>query len=270
MSLLTEIVAATAAGGTATILGHPLDCIKVRLQAAQRPDLSTLSCGLQMLRKEGPVAFSRGLGPPLANSVLMNTAMFVAFREARKRLPDGALGSLLSGLFSGVVTAGLSTPFDLVKIQAQLGVQTDAKSLFFCLARTHPRLLYTGHIANLGREGVFTAVYLGLYDALREIISGPSGPGLSLPLVAGTSATTGALAWVASYPFDVVKSLQQAQPPNTPLAARYTTMSAVHALHRIGGHAAFYRGVSASTARAVLVTCSRLVTYEFTKSWLPP
>ena len=36
----------------------------------------------------------------------------------------------------------------------------------------------------------------------------------------------------------------------------------------LGGYAAFYRGVSASTARAVLVTCSRLVTYEWVKSLL--
>ena len=215
--LVSEVVASTAAGGMATILGHPLDTIKVRLQAAQRPDLGTVACGLQMLRKEGPAAFGKGLGPPLTNAVLMNTLMFVCFREARKRLPDGTLGSLLAGLFSGVVTAGLSTPFDLVKIQAQLGNQADGRRLFLQLARTNPRLLYTGHVANLGREGVFTAVYLGLYDALREIVSGPSGPGLSLGLVAATSATTGALAWVASYPFDVVKSLQQAQPPSTPL-----------------------------------------------------
>eukprot|EP00966_Prymnesium_polylepis_P127260 2943201-Prymnesium_polylepis.1 len=68
MGVLAEIAASTAAGGTATILGHPLDCIKVRLQAAQRPDLGTLSCGLQMLRSEGTGAFARGLGPPLANS----------------------------------------------------------------------------------------------------------------------------------------------------------------------------------------------------------
>ena len=82
------------------------------------------------------------------------------------------------------------------------------------------------------------------------------------------AATTGALAWVASYPFDVIKSLQQAQPPGTPAAARQSLAGAVRKLHALGGYAAFYRGVSASTARAVLVTASRLFTYEAVKGAL--
>ena len=81
--LAVEVFASACSGATATILGHPLDCIKVRLQALQRKDLTTLGCAMELMRNEGPQAFMRGIGPPLVNAVIMNTVMFVAFEEAR-------------------------------------------------------------------------------------------------------------------------------------------------------------------------------------------
>ena len=113
-----HLLGGKAAGLTSTVLGHPLDCVKVRLQTT--PGQTTLGCASQMLRAEGPLVFARGLGPPLANAVALNTVMFVAFAEAQKSLPSGTFGSLLAGAFSGVVQAFFTTPLDLLKIQAQL------------------------------------------------------------------------------------------------------------------------------------------------------
>ena len=188
--------------------------------------------------------------------------MFLAFSESRKHLPQGALGSVLAGAFSGFVTAALSTPFDLVKIQALLG-GAPSRAVLLGILRSDPRLLYRGHVMNLWREGVFTALYLGLYDVLRGALGAPGANGsLPLPLVALISSATGAFACVGSYPFDVVKSVQQARPPGTPASVS----AVVGKLWSAGGAGAFYRGVTASTARAILVTCSRLVTYEYVKS----
>ncbi|KAL1521592.1 hypothetical protein AB1Y20_021251 [Prymnesium parvum] len=265
--VLAEVAASTAAGCVSTALGHPLDCIKVQLQAAQSAELGTLRCAVQMLQDGGVRAFGRGLASPLANAVLMNSVMFVAFAEARRRMPDGAVGGLLAGGFSGLVSAFLSTPFDLVKIQMQLGAKESAGRMVRRLLRTQAHSLFTGHTANMLREGVFTAVYLGLYDTLRSLMTDSSGHA-PLMLVAAASASTGALAWVTAYPFDAVKSLQQAQPLSSSSAARLSFLGATRQLYARGGYAAFYRGVSASTARAILVTCSRLVTYEFVTSSL--
>ena len=276
-----EIVASVTAGCTATALGHPLDCIKVRLQALQRPGLTTLGCALEMLKAEGPLAFSRGIGPPLLEKVLGSTLMFVAFEEARKALPDTAGGALLAGALSGLATSMLSTPSDWVKVQAQIrGVPVRAVLTDVLRAgalRSLPSTLFTGHGMNMLREGVFTAVYLGLYARLRAAIvaepvhAGRAGSSSSavppLHLVAAASATTGALAWVASFPFDSIKSFQQAQPARVS-SSRASIGGAVSALWRQGGVLAFYRGLSASTARAILVTCSRLLTYEWVKGVL--
>ena len=133
-----------------------------------------------------------------------------------------------------------------------------------------PSRLFTGHFMNMGREGVYTAFYLGLFDAIKKVILGDDrlqrGERLPIHLVAAASASTGAIAWVASYPFDVIKSVQQAQPAHAP-GRRSTIRGAAESIWRSGGFRAFYRGVSASTLRAILVASSRLVAYEQVKAW---
>ena len=123
--------------------------------------------------------------------------------------------------------------------------------------------LFRGNAANCLREGVFTAVYLGAYDACRVALSG-GGDRPPTRVVAAVAATTGALAWVANYPFDTVKSVQQSAPPSAPRAG---LARAVRTLWRRGGVGAFYAGLAPSTARAVLVTTSRLVAYEHVRGW---
>ena len=263
--LIAETVSASASGCCATLLGHPLDCLKVRMQAEQTTiRQGALPTAATMLRREGVRAFFRGCGPPLINAVLMNTVMFVCFAEFRKRstfLGDVG-GALASGCLAGVATATLSTPFDFVKIQAQLH---GGAPLPTALAALRAGALFRGHAANCLREGVFTAVYLGSYDSFRVAVGG-GGDRLPMHLVAAVSATTGALAWVANYPFDTVKSVQQAVPASAP-RAKAGLGTAVRLLWRRGGVGAFFAGLGPSTARAVLVTTTRLVAYEHVRGF---
>ena len=115
-------------------------------------------------------------------------------------------------------------------------------------------------------EAVFSAFYLGLYDVIKlAVAGGREGERLPIHLVAAASATTGAIAWVASYPFDCVKSVQQAQPAGS-AGAKGNIEGAARAVWRSGGWSAFYRGVGPSTLRAILVASSRLVAYEHVKA----
>ena len=54
-------------------------------------------------------------------------------------------------------------------LQAQLG--TGAGAVRHVIDARAPALLYTGHCMNMLREGIFTAVYLGLYDVVRALTS---------------------------------------------------------------------------------------------------
>lgn len=67
-SPLSYSIAGTVGGLISVIVGHPLDTIKVRLQAmeilAQKRKFSgTLDCIMQTVRKEGAVALFKGLTP---------------------------------------------------------------------------------------------------------------------------------------------------------------------------------------------------------------
>ena len=273
----SDIVAGSVtAGCLSTLLGHPLDTIKVHKQV--NPALAN-SSALQVVRFLSQGSFMRlfrGISAPMANQVLMNTVMFSTFDRTRsfasERL-DGNAAAMGAGLLSGFATACLSTPADWFKIRSQISLsssfdgsatssllsvlkrdaETNGKRRPFALIRT----IYRGHLANLCREGVFTMVYLGLYDRARHALSTREGRHLKTVEVLVMSSTTGALAWIASYPFDTVKTIVQAD-------RTVSTAEAARRLYRSSGVRGFFRGAGASTFRAMLVTSSRMVAYEMT------
>lgn len=236
-----EILAATGAGCASTVVGHPLDTVKVHMQTTGVR--STIKTAQYLVRQR---ALFRGITPPLVNAIVMNSIMFGVFRGVKDLCGDSFTGSMTAGIISGFTTACISTPTDYVKIQAQLqGIQS--LDLIKKTIKSRPYALFRGHIVNLGREGVFTMVYLGLYDILQ-----PEG----FVQVAAASSATGALAWVASYPMDTVKSVVQGS------KLGISTTDAVSAVWRRGGSSSFYAGCLSSTGRAILVTSLRMVTYE--------
>ena len=175
-----DIVVGSVAGGClSTLLGHPLDTIKVHKQV--NPAL-TNSSALQVVRylSQGSIMrLFRGISAPMANQVLMNTVMFSTFDRTRsfasERL-DGNAAAVGDGLLSGFATACLSTPADWFKIRSQMSLSSPfdgstTSSLLSVLRmdaemngeRRHLaviRTIYRGHVANLCREGVFTMVYV--------------------------------------------------------------------------------------------------------------
>jgi solute carrier family 25 carnitine/acylcarnitine transporter 20/29 len=281
------IAGSVTAGCFSTILGHPLDTVKVHQQT--KPQFSNAS-SLQVARilaKDGVLQLFRGIGPPMANQILMNTVMFSVFNQVKTHANGSpylneTTAALFAGLFSGFATACLSTPGDWIKIQAQIsltegaGKRTDVVSM---LKRefgktgsfqfdTMTRTLYRGHVANLGREGVFTMVYLGLYDRIYHVVKEDANHEKSdasnnhdMASVALISSFTGACAWICNYPFDTIKSIQQARSSGD---KTMTMTSAAQSIYKSGGFRAFFRGAAPSTLRAMMVTSSRMLAYEKT------
>jgi len=291
MASTREIIGSISAGTLSTLIGHPLDTIKVHQQ--NQSNESRLN-GLQTAKRlflrgnNNPAVFFNGISPPLLNQILMNTVMFSVFFQVKSwsfwndysdsSTVGGCIGAFGAGLLSGFATACLSTPTDWIKIQAQLQetqvsnisgnkAKSGSVGIVRDLLRENKnhlgkatRILYRGHAANLGREGIFTMVYLGLYDRIMNVLNeGQSKPGLEY--VVAVSAFTGALAWVSSYPFDTVKSVIQAK-SSRGVATSYS--STVRHIWLQGGISSFYRGCRTSTVRAILVTSIRMLAYEWT------
>mmetsp|Transcript_4180 Transcript_4180/g.6520 ORF Transcript_4180/g.6520 Transcript_4180/m.6520 type:complete len:257 (-) Transcript_4180:421-1191(-) len=242
-----DVFSATAAGCAMTLIGHPLDTLKVHVQTQPKvlSNMSTFYVAKHLWKSDGPHAFFRGIGPSLASAILVNTAMFTVFRQVK----ESSQNSLFAGTLSGFVTALITTPTDYVKIQAQLS-GIDSVSVFKNIVfRKHPWILFRGNVANLGREGIFTMVYLGLYDICKG-----EDPGLLW--IASSSALTGVLAWAACYPFDTMKTIIQSSTQQLSIrdAGRFVMSR--------GGISAFYQGLDAAIGRTMLVTSTRMIVYE--------
>ena len=137
----------------------------------------------------------RGILPPLVNAVVMNTVMFGVFNAVEQHMllqsrDLGLLQHLAAGAVSGVAQACHQRPSILSRFKFKL-VPPNAQHLFRNIIRTRPRALATGHIMNMWREGVFTAIYLGVYANWRPGNAKDSTP--ALLQVAAASGITGQL-----------------------------------------------------------------------------
>lgn len=252
----------------------------------------------------------RGIGAPMANQIIMNTVMFTVFNKVKdasnqSSYLDENSSALVAGLFSGFATACLSTPTDWIKIQQQISLSNNNESNINMAKQTrhygtysiirnqiikdgkfHPlqftQTLYRGHVANLGREGVFTMVYLGLYDRITHAVKVRKGKvhnndttidnqPLDMGEVILMSSFTGACAWLCNYPFDTIKTVMQAggiasvKSSTSSAQQRISMKSAIQSIYKSGGGwRAFWRGAGSSTIRAMLVTSSRMLAYEKT------
>jgi hypothetical protein len=278
------IAGSVTAGCFSTILGHPLDTIKVH-QQTKKPFVRASAIQVaRSLAKNKPGRLFKGIGPPMVNQIVMNSVMFSVFNQVKEKGKEHlnpTSAALFGGLFAGVTAACLSTPTDWIKIQVQISISgngerknsTTALSILKREAlkggtfhfQNMTRTLYRGHLANLGREGVFTMVYLGLYDRISQIAK-DSNNALSLdtPTVVLISSLTGGCAWLCNYPFDTIKTIIQSKAGKE----RITTSFAIRSLYELGGLKAFFRGAGSSTVRAMLVTSSRMLAYEKTLQML--
>lgn len=300
-STLHDVAGSIIAGCSSTVIGHPLDTIKVHQQTWKHPHLSNNASTVQVIKhiiandSNNILRLYRGIGPPMANQIFMTTVMFSVFQKVKTVFNNNGAGSndnlsaMFAGLISGFATACISTPTDWVKIQIQLQAghnnnNSSGRSTTSSLSILHKllhdnqyqvmkvtRTLYQGHVANLAREGVFTMVYLGLYDRIsynfKEYHLRQVDQEFTLFHVMCISSFTGACAWVCNYPFDTLKTVMQGG--GLKKTGQHIGMyGAFRSIWASGGFKAFFRGVGSSTGRAMIVTSCRMMAYQWTLKYL--
>ncbi|KAF8957139.1 carnitine/acyl carnitine carrier [Flammula alnicola] len=228
-----DFIAGTIAGMSSLIVGFPFDTVKVRFQSPEIAGKyhSTFNAITTIVREERFIGLYKGITSPLATVALMNGLVFASYRFLLKlqlchadSVPTIAQIAL-AGAGSGIVSSIVTTPTELIKIRQQsLLTPTTARQVALQIFRE-------GGIAGLYRGLLVTALrdcgygaYFAAYEATCRYFSSPSSSNilaqvenemtqLSWPALLLAGGVAGVAGWVATFPFDVVKTRVQGSQP---------------------------------------------------------
>ena len=184
----------------------PTDSIKTQMQQPALRGASARAVALATLRSGGVRAFYRGLGGPLAGSVVFRSLQFglysgvVAFCGERSWLRGTLPGTgvearvLLGGVVAGTVRAAIETPLESFKVRRQLALPFRWRS--------HALLGLSG---NWARTATLLSAFFVLVDVGgRHVPPSIGADPLWGPLFTGGVCATSA--WVLCWPFEVVRN----------------------------------------------------------------
>lgn len=224
--------------------GHPADSLKVRMQMMEGQNQGVIRTMYTIIKQEGIMPFYRGVLPPTAiksfttmvffttnsylkeNIIANKRAKYIAKNEP---IPDKIILSLAETFgvagFCGFILFPFISTGEFIKIQLQndksIYGPTKYRNMIDCTTKIIKyRQLHRGMMATSMRLIPGWGVYLLTYDAFnrhydKQAVLGNNETLGSLNvtmrvLISGTLA--GWTSWVASYPFDYIKTQIQAHP----------------------------------------------------------
>lgn len=272
MFLWQDFVAGCFAGCSGVIAGYPLDTIKVRLQSKATAShyRGTFHCLSTIIKEEKVWGLYKGMSSPIVGVAAINSLLFGVYgffmslqqrgfgskSDITSKVPPPTLMQVyIAGAGSGAVNAVFSCPIELVKIRLQN--QLNAKEQWSRKPYSGPidcaqtlwreqgsRGFFRGLTATFWREtpsyGAYFVAYEWFCEKLLPENSNPDVPSVQI-LVAGGLA--GVVAWLVTYPFDVVKTRMQSMEQET-LKLYKSTADCFVKVYRQEGYRAFFSGYS--------------------------
>lgn len=256
--------------------GHPLDLIKVRLQAQPDKYSGIMDVAKKTIKTDGALGLYRGMSAPLAGVTPIFAVNFWAYGLGKSFIAgqrghgDPTRLSLLdigmAGAFSALPTTAIMAPGERIKCIMQTqspanGKQPGAIAVAKDLWREGGlRSVFRGSVATLLRDGFGSFAYFGAYEGIKRAMSTDgSAPSTPAVLLAGGSA--GMLNWLIAIPFDTVKSRMQSAVGTGPAATRGLIATARHVVETEGAPA-LYRGVGPALLRAFPANAACFWGYE--------
>lgn len=265
-------------------VGHPLDLIKVQMQAGaftvhptaggamQATKPSTLGILRNVFVTEGFSGIYRGVSAPLLAVVPAFALTFWSYDVAKRALlkPEADQLSIpqtfLAGGFSGIPLAAVVGPSERIKCLMQVD-KTKYRSFADCARQVYAdggiRSVYRGTGATMMRDVPGNAAYFACYEfSKRQFSSMEGSETASLPAIFMAGGLAGVANWIVAIPFDVVKSRYQTAP-----SGRYRNLpDVVRTLLREEGAGAFFRGLSPALLRAFPANAACLAGVETARS----
>lgn len=276
---------------------HPLDTIKVRMQLSRRarmpgaPRRGFIKTGVEVVKKETPLALYKGLGAVLTGIVPKMAIRFTSFEWYKQLLADKSTGvvsgqgTFLAGLAAGVTEAvAVVTPMEVIKIrlQAQHHSMADpldipkyrnaAHALYTVVKEEGAGALYRGVSLTALRQGSNQAVNFTAYSYFKKWLKDyqPEYADGNLPSWQTTiiGLVSGAMGPLSNAPIDTIKTRLQKTPAEfgTTAWTRITTIASD--MFKQEGFHAFYKGITPRIMRVAPGQAVTFTVYEFLKSKL--
>ncbi|KAG1662642.1 hypothetical protein FOA52_009627 [Chlamydomonas sp. UWO 241] len=290
VKLAKDIVAGTCGGISVTLVGHPFDTLKVRLQSQpmDKPIYTgVVDCFKKTVQGEGVGGLYKGVMSPLAGQMFFRASLFGAFGESKRWLGTNADGSMRAlqpldfykaGAMTGLVAAFSEGPIDFYKSQIQVQIirkQTipDYKPPYTTVAAAVKATFkesgmkgpFQGLSATLIRNIPANGIYLGNFEMMkRAYCSMYDKTPAEIPggVVLGAAGLGGLTYWLVIFPVDCVKSAMQT---DTIIRAdrKYPSfMTTASKLWAEGGVKRFYKGFTPCIMRAMPANGVMLLTVE--------
>jgi solute carrier family 25 (mitochondrial oxoglutarate transporter), member 11 len=237
---LEPFVCGGSAATLASVVIHPIDLAKVRMQLygqmnPGKPIPSFPSVIQKIVKHDGVLAIYKGVDAAIGRQMVYGTARIGLHRTFSDKLveindgnPISFFQKTLSGMLSGSIAVCIGTPFDIALVRLQsdgMAAPEDRrnyKNVFDALIRTTKEegvgALYKGILPNVMRGMSMNVGMLACYDQAKEVVAtllkDPMVGGPSIPTQIGASAIAGFTAALFSLPFDLMKSRLMAMKPD--------------------------------------------------------
>eukprot|EP00744_Colponema_vietnamica_P016320 GILI01022894.1.p1 GENE.GILI01022894.1~~GILI01022894.1.p1 ORF type:complete len:319 (-),score=68.34 GILI01022894.1:215-1171(-) len=287
---LKDFIAGTFAGMAITVVGHPFDTLKVRLQTqttANAQFKGAVDCLLQTVKKEGIRGLYKGMGSPFATVPIVNAVVFAAYGQAKLVVSGGQETSdeqlsvtqlVAAGAWAGFVNSVVVGPVELVKARLQVQYDNPKNSLYKgpvdCVLKIIKtdgiKGIFRGMSSTIYREVPAYAAQFGAYETVRRAMARSQnkevkdlGPGWTL-LAGGIG---GISCWIFSYPQDLVKTRLQVQADPLKYPAHKFLMdggffSCWKDVVKTDGYMGLWRGFGPCIARAFPANATGFLAYE--------
>lgn len=281
--------ASTMGASVVALVVTPLDVMKVRMQSHVCSIGSGVPCvqpghvdGMRdafhkVVRADGVRGLWRGLSATLALAVPTTGVYFTVYEAFMARaaatpgVSDG-VAAITCGASARVLTATAASPIELARIRVQAGYPGGMFSILKDVYRRDGMMsLWRGLGPTLIRDAPFSAIYWGVYEALKDPVRSPlpermlgGEHNFSGFLLAGIGA--GGLAAFVTVPADVVKTRRQASMGVTEGLASPREIARL--ILQEEGVRGFFRGAGPRVVKVAPACAIMMGTYELFKIYL--
>ncbi|XP_037536438.1 mitoferrin-1 [Nematolebias whitei] len=285
VSVTTHMTAGAVAGVLEHSVMYPVDSVKTRMQSLQ-PDpnaqyRSVYEALKKIIRTEGVFRPLRGLNITMMGAGPAHALYFACYERVKHSLSDiiqrGGNSHIANGVAGSVATVlhdAVMNPAEVIKQRMQM-YNSPYRGLWDCV-RTITQTegvgaFYRSYSTQLTMNIPFQAVHFITYELMQEQLNPHRRYNPGSHILSGAAA--GAISAAVTTPLDVCKTLLNTQENvalnSMNISGHLTGMAnTFRTVYRLGGPAAFFKGVQARVIYQMPSTAIAWSVYEFFKYFL--